>query len=345
MDFVRWVLLLPQLPHLFNEEQHPNFDYHIGKCHLDRHAKTGPPLSGDQQMVDLHGDHARSNCAKTKAGVATAHAGLKQALVTKAITAGMTDTNEPSHVTLLGTFTADACSRLFPEKTSEKTAERACHLVQEAFHILSLPHNHIRQQRQAALDSKVATLPRAKGARLDAMLRQDPSAAAPTLWIDAATVHPLAHSNKGRERARALRDIAEFTKDPAAAAPPHLRTQPSLTATVNYKKIKYRALLRAATLQSASKSRLARAPVFVPLVVTTLGQVHGLHTVTAIMTAAYLRKLELQGPRSDGTQPTTLAALYKRDLRQSLLAAVAKGFAQSLRAAGLPYSRTFTRLT
>ena len=45
VDFVRWVLLLPQLPHLFNEEQHPNFDYHIGKCHLDRHAKTGPPLS------------------------------------------------------------------------------------------------------------------------------------------------------------------------------------------------------------------------------------------------------------------------------------------------------------
>ena len=118
VDFVRWVLLLPQLPHLFNEEKHPNFDYHIGKCHLDRHAKTGPPLSGDQQMVDLHGDHARSNCAKTKAGVAAAHAGLKQALVTKAITAGMTDTNEPSHVTLLGTFTADACSRLFPEKTS-----------------------------------------------------------------------------------------------------------------------------------------------------------------------------------------------------------------------------------
>ena len=63
------------------------------------------------------------------------------------------------------------------------------------------------------------------------------------------------------------------------------------------------------------------------------------------MTAAYLRKLELQGPRSDGAQPATLAAAYKRDLRQSLLAAMAKGFAQSLRAAGLPYSRTFTRLT
>ena len=59
------------------------------------------------------------------------------------------------------------------------------------------------------------------------------------------------------------------------------------------------------------------------------------------MTAAYLRKLELHGPRSDGAQPAT----YKRDLRQSLLAAVAKGFAQLLRAAGLPYSRTFTRVT
>ena len=344
VDYARWVLLLPQLPHLFNEEKHPNYDYHIGKCQLDRHAKTGPPLSGDQQMVDLHGDHARSNCAKTKAGVATAHTGLKQAVATKAIMAGMVDTNEPTHETLLGTFTADACSKLFPEKTCEKTAERACHLIQEAFHIKSLPHDQTRQRLQAAFDSKVATLPRAKGARLDVMLKSDPSAAAPTLWLDVATVHPLAHSNKGRERARALRDIAEFTKDPAAAAPPHLRTQPSLSATVNYKKIKYRALLRAAALQSASRSKRARAPVFVPLVVTTLGQVHGLHTVSAIMTAAYLRKLEILGPRSDGDQPATLAASYKRDLRQSLLAAAAKGFAQSLRAAGLPYSRTFTRV-
>ena len=27
VDVVRWVLLLPQLPHLFNEEKHPNYDY------------------------------------------------------------------------------------------------------------------------------------------------------------------------------------------------------------------------------------------------------------------------------------------------------------------------------
>ena len=155
--------------------------------------------------------------------------------------------------------------------------ERACHLVQEAFHIQSLPHDQTRQQLQAALDSKVVTLPRAKGARLDTVLKQDPSVAAPALWLDVATVHRLAHTNKGRERARALRDIAEFTKDPAAAAPPHLRTQPSLSATVNYKKLKYRALLRAAALQSASKSKQNRAPVFFPLVVTTLRQVHGLH--------------------------------------------------------------------
>ena len=116
-----------------------------------------------------------------------------------------------------------------------------------------------------------------------------------------------------------------------------LRRQPSLQATVNFKKLKYASLVRAATLQA--NARREKAPVFVPLVVSTLGQVHGLQTVSSILGSAYIRKLELLGPRSDGVEPDDLARDFKRNLRESVLVQTAKGFAQSLRMAGLPYGR------
>ena len=112
------------------------------------------------------------------------------------------------------------------------------------------------------------------------MLRQPPSSREPPLWLDMATVHPLADSNMGRERARTQRAMAEFIRDPVSSASAGLRRQPSLQATVNFKKLKYASLVRAATLQA--NARREKAPVFVPLVVSTLGQVHGLQTVSSI---------------------------------------------------------------
>ena len=120
------------------------------------------------------------------------------------------------------------------------------------------------------------------------MLNQPPSAPGPALWIDVATVHPLAHSNMAKERARTQRAIEEFEKDPTAATPASLRKQPSLFGVVNYKKLKYCALRRAASLHD---NRAVRTAVFIPLVVSTLGQVHGLNTVLDVIGAALLRKL------------------------------------------------------
>ena len=88
------------------------------------------------------------------------------------------------------------------------------------------------------------------------MLKQPPSALGPALWIDVATVHPLAHSNMAKERARTQRAIAEFEEDPAAATPARLRRQPTLQAMVNFKKLKYQALNRAKALHENGSCQL-----------------------------------------------------------------------------------------
>ena len=337
VDLARFVCLLPQLPHMLNADHHPQLDYHAERCSLLRHTHYGPPLQDSQCLLDLHGAHARSNCPSTKAGVAAAHTGLKHALTSSGIQAGMYDKNEPTHEALLGVFTSSACAKLFPDRTTQATSERACRLVEESFRIRAMPFDQARQDRQAELDHTVASLPAATGLRLDVMLRQPPSSREPPLWLDMATVHPLADSNMGRERARTQRAMAEFIRDPVSSASAGLRRQPSLQATVNFKKLKYASLVRAATLQA--NARREKAPVFVPLVVSTLGQVHGLQTVSSILGSAYIRKLELLGPRSDGVEPDDLARDFKRNLRESVLVQTAKGFAQSLRMAGLPYGR------
>ena len=86
-----------QLPHMLNAEHHLQLDYHVERCSLLRHTHHGPPLQDSQRLLDLHGAHARSNCPSTKAGVATAHTGLKHALTSSGIQAGMCDKNEPTH--------------------------------------------------------------------------------------------------------------------------------------------------------------------------------------------------------------------------------------------------------
>ena len=109
-------------------------------------------------------------------------------------------------------------------------------LVEESFRIRAMPFDQARQDRQAELDHTVASLPPATGLRLDVMLKQPPSSREPPLWLDMATV---ADSKMGRERARAQRAMAEFVRDPVSSASAGLRHQPSLQATVNFKKLKY----------------------------------------------------------------------------------------------------------
>jgi hypothetical protein len=107
----------------------------------------------------------------------------------------------------------------------------------------------------------------------------------------------------------------------------------------NFKTMKYKRLTQTAALEVDSGARTGRAPVFIPLVVSTLGQMHGFRTLAGFMCSSYHRKLLREEPRSDGVEAATLVAGFKADLRASTLVAVGRGFAQSLLAAGRPYKR------
>ena len=147
---VRWVLLLRQLPHLLNAEEVDGFDYHIEKCSMERHAKSGPPLSTPRRCIDLHGKHARSNCASTKAGVHFAHTGMKRGIGDTSALIGYSGCiGEPAQKALLGAFDDAQCGKFFPEKPAKARTELAYKLITRQLQIRCMPHgNEERPFRQ-----------------------------------------------------------------------------------------------------------------------------------------------------------------------------------------------------
>ena len=138
-------------------------------------------------------------------------------------------------------------------------------------------------------------------------------------------------SKIGLKQARA----AHHHRDPVTTTfPPDLRACPATSKVAAFKRNKYKALELAGRRQCENGDRLGGLPQFVPLVVSTLGQFHGLRPISTTLCAAYRRKLEAEGPRHDDSTPAELVTAFKRALRTSLLVAVARGQAQAMLATG-----------
>ena len=81
------------------------------------------------------------------------------------------------------------------------------------------------------------------------------------------------------------------------------------------------------------------APLFLPVVATTHGELcPGAIRLTEWLVHKYRARLLLEGDRDDGETVEDLTAAFRREFRQSLTVAVARGHAEMLRSAGLPYS-------
>ena len=106
----------------------------------------------------------------------------------------------------------------------------------------------------------------------------------------------------------------------------------------DFKALKYKSLVHAFNLQVEAGDRLSGRALFVALVVSTLGQMHGFRPLADAVGASYARLIEDEGARHDGLGPDTLVPRLKTKLRQRILTAAARGFARSLRAAGRPYT-------
>jgi hypothetical protein len=164
------------------------------------------------------------------------------------------------HKTSYWTLAGAQCGKFFPDKPAKARTELACQLITRQFHIKSMVFGEEKQACQGELDRQVAGMPTAASTRLDVMLKRGP--AAPLLWIDVASVHPLAESDAGCERARAQCAFEAFKEDPTAATRDHLRTQPTVLSMANCKTMKYKPLTLTAALEVDSGERTSRAPIF-----------------------------------------------------------------------------------
>ena len=244
--------------------------------------------------------------------------------------------NEPTRDTLLGELPEATCRDWFPQNPTISSDIRAKALAREHFAISGMRRGADRQRRQADHDRAVAAVPNSGvGAQLDVVVTDPHCPDNRPLWIDAATVLPMAIQHHSREFKRAKEFAILMLEDPTAATPPHLRKQPAMEAVVDKKKRKYGALELIGQLQCEDGSRQGGRPVLVPLVVSTLGQIHGLKPIADSLATAYGRKLDRLGPRDDDTTRAQLVAKFTKDLRTSLLVAAARGHARSMIKAGV----------
>lgn len=176
------------------------------------------------------------------------------------------------------------------------------------------------------------------GRRLDVQLVDGlgDRALAEEMCIDTTVIHPNCKSrheaefksteDRGREQAQA--SVAGRKKKVVMGR--------AVKDQENLKRNCYAPLMAFAEKQEKDGKRLS-SPKFYPAVCSTFGECGaGLFSLQERIIKAYLRDLDVQGPRLDGYSPSYLSAVFREDFKASVQVAVAKGVGRMLLEAGLP---------
>ena len=340
ISYVRFVLILPQLPHLGNAQPRAHYDYQVETCLNARHNKSQTDLQGDKQVIDLHGGHARSNCPQCKHGTHFAHNALKECLHDAGNMAGLEHPNEPTHQALLRRVGEDGISKLLPKHVTKASVKASCDLLDKYFEIDQMPLGAPRSAAEGALDRKLAALNApASGMRLDVHLR-DPAIVdtITPLLVDVATSHPFAAKNLPAEIKAARARCNALSRDPLEPLKGRLRKSPALDTAYARKRLRYKPLLHAIDKEKKAGLRAGPSPKMTPLIVSTTGHVVGFGPVKDMLERAYLRRLRAQPPRDDGKSLEFLTAQFVRHLKARLISSVQRGLAKSMLSAGRLYS-------
>ena len=80
-------------------------------------------------------------------------------------------------------------------------------------------------------------------------------------------------------------------------------------------------------------------PLFVPAIATCHGELHPEHFVQVIqegLVRTYRERVEREGLPEDGSTVKSLTAAFRTEMRTAIQVAIARAFARSLLAAGMP---------
>jgi hypothetical protein len=159
-----------------------------------------------------------------------------------------------------------------------------------------------------------------------------------TRWSDVTSVHSMCKSYRRAEIARTELNIAAFSAGKAEEDWPHLEGSRAAKAEKD-KRALYGQMAMVGRRQHLKGLR-KKEPLFVPLVVTTHGEM-GLAMIAhqEWVTGVYRDKVINEGlvhEREDGVSAVQLTATFRTAFRTGVQVAIAKGLAQMLAEAGQP---------
>ena len=327
---IRCWLGIPQIPHLGNLAQDPEYDYLTETC-------QAPSAKHPESTIDLHGNHANSQCPATSRGRHNRHSYFKYVVYYLAEIAGAKADMEPkTSALLLDQFTEGDCKKLFMKAPN---AEQQA-LVNQALAIMQAgPTTEAKQTAAALLESLVPRESDTKGLRIDvALSRPHDQSAGSVLWVDVTSVSSTCQTRIDAE----LKDICEkkvFMSKSEQASKPLADIDwggHALKQQEQHKRNVYAPLMAVAAKQLLDNRREV-APIFLAPAISTLGEFsEDCIKLQEWLLTTYKMKLAREGPRDDGQSANQLTAAFRQQIRQGLIVAVAKGQGQMLLAAGLP---------
>ena len=328
-EFVAWFRFqfrIPQLARLGNADAEGVEQCLAGKCR--------------RRGVDLHGNHANSGkCKSTLIGKGRRHRLMKYVVSYFATRAGCIVswvTEESTPALLLRQFTPAECAAMFPVRPLADFASQAHQLAADTRDAAKRPPRereaarHELGARLRALRREVTDKKKGRGLRLDGVIVHP--ASGEEVWYDTTVTHTTTHTHLTAE--------LKLTRERRAAGKEGAHMWSAGVLAANHTKLDRYALLAAITERQVLDGLRTAAPLILPVVVSTHGELcPGAVRLQEWLVEKYRARLQLEGDRDDGAEEADLTAAFRREFRASLTAAVAQGHSDMLTAAGLPFHR------
>ena len=230
-------------------------------------------------------------------------------------------------------FSLEQCQAMFPRRPKVKLAEAARELEREqrrAAWLAPAEREAKRCELATRLQALLDSVENGQGLRLDGTITHPPTGQ--QVWYDVTAVHTTCTTYLPKELALTRR------RQETGKEGEKLQSAGLLDAH-QFKLDRYSLLATLVEQQVLDRLR-SQAPAILPVAVSTHGEFcPGAVRLQEWLCEKFRARLLLEGDRDDGQKLVDLVSGFRHEFRSSLLVASAKGTADMLNAAGLPFKK------
>ena len=327
-------LALPQQPSstLFHSQKH---SYRVEQCR-GFHANSGA-LGDYRTYVDLHGNHANSNCIATTYARSLSHILVRDVLHDFCLEAGLRVRKEPSTHTHVfkSRLEREQLNKLLPGKhLSVAVREKINDIRVQVKAASQLPENE-KVTKTEAQWTAFNDLCQERGDQLhmlrgDLLIESDHDQR--ITLVDVTGTHSTAQSHRDDELTRTNQRNARKSKVPRETICSYALEKAHQLKTETYAPLL--ALYELLHVQGQVSQELN----FLPAAFTTQGELGApFLALCALIIHAYSRKVIGEGPTEEGVTPKIRAAMFKTRLYAAIAVAIARGSAERQMRDGKPW--------